>query len=1022
MQNKGFVRLFSVLLALVCIFYLSFTGVTNYYSDKAEEILKQEGNDAYAEYMDSISREKVWFGYTLKQCREKEINLGLDLKGGMNVILEVSVADILEVLSDHNTSPIFKQALQQAKERQLRSQENFLTLFKEEFEKIDPNAQLSTIFSTFNLKDKIQLTTSNEDVIKALNEEVEAAIENSFNVIRNRIDRFGVVQPNIQRLGDAQGRIMVELPGIKEPERVRKLLQGSANLEFWETYELSELMPMFINANGLIKSMTVSEEEQIEETQKVAEVEPIEAEDSTDSLDIDELLSDTLTNVEEEKTDEELYAEFKKENPLFAVLSIYSDGGQVRPGPAVGAALATDTAKVNSYLQMKQVKDLFPRDLSLKWTVKSIADENSAEVFELVAIKVTNREGRAPLEGDVITDANADFDQYSSASKVNMRMNAEGSKVWARLTKENIGKSIAIVLDDYVYSYPRVNGEITGGSSEISGQFSQTEAKDLANVLKSGKMPAPARIVQEDVVGPSLGQTAINDGMISFLIAFVLVLIYMILAYGVLPGLVVDLALVINVFFLMGILASFQAVLTLPGIAGIVLTLGMAVDANVLIFERIKEEVAAGKNLKKAVADGYKNAYSAIIDSNVTTLLTGVILFVFGTGPIKGFATTLIIGIITSLFTSTLITRLIFDRICSREKMPDLKFTTIITKKLLKNINFDFIKARKFGYVLSGSLILLMVISLSTRGLKQGIDFSGGRNYVIRFEQPVDIEELRETLSNVFTKSQVSVITMGDDNQVRFSTNYLINSIDENVDEQIETMLFDALKSSNKLAPEITKQMFLERYSVNEEGQYVLADAEGEDNFGVQSSQKVGPTIANDIKVSAIWAVLFSMIVIGLYILIRFRNLSFSFGAVVALIHDTLIILGIYSLFYSIMPFSLEIDQTFIAAILTVVGYSINDTVVIFDRIRENFGLYKRDRKELINMSLNTTLVRTFSTSLSTGIVVLAMFIFGGETIRGFLFAMLVGIIVGVYSTLFVAVPLTYDIQTRKEKKALKSK
>ena len=1020
MQNKGFVKLFSVLLALVCIFYLSFTAVTNYYSDKAEEILKQEGNDAYAEYLDSISHEKVWFGYTLKQCREKEINLGLDLKGGMNVTLEVSIADILEVLSDHNSSPIFKQALQQAKERQLKSQESFLVLFKEEFEKIDPNAQLSTIFSTFNLKDKIQLTTSNDEVIKVLSAEVESAIDNSFNVIRNRIDRFGVVQPNIQRLGDAQGRIMVELPGIKEPERVRKLLQGSANLEFWETYELSELMPMFINANGLIKSMSI--EEGTDNAEEIAEVEPLKNEEPTDSLGIEELLSDTINNKEAEKTDKELYEEFKKENPLFAVLNIYSNGGQVRPGPAVGAALATDTAKVNSYLQMKQVKDLFPRDLSLKWTVKSIADENSTEVFELVAIKVTNREGRAPLEGDVITDANADFDQYSSASKVNMRMNAEGSKVWARLTKENVGKSIAIVLDDYVYSYPRVNGEITGGSSEISGQFTQTEAKDLANVLKSGKMPAPARIVQEDVVGPSLGQTAINDGMISFIIAFILVLIYMMLNYGVLPGLIVDFALIVNVFFLMGILASFQAVLTLPGIAGIVLTLGMAVDANVLIYERIKEEKLAGKNIKKAITDGYKGAYSAIIDSNVTTLLTGIILFIFGTGPIKGFATTLIIGIITSLFTSTLITRLIFDRICAREKMQKLTFTTVITKKWFKNTNFDFIKARKFGYIFSGTLMLVMIISLCTRGLKQGIDFSGGRNYVIRFEQPVDIDEVRETLSNVFTESQVSVITMGEDNQIRFSTNYLINSTDENVDEQIEGMLFETLKSSNCLAPEVTKQMFLERYSVKD-GQYVLATADNEDNFGIQSSQKVGPTVANDIKVSAIWAVLFSMIVIGLYILIRFRNLSFSLGAVIALVHDTLFILGVYSLFYTIMPFSLEIDQTFIAAILTVVGYSINDTVVIFDRIRENLGLFqKRESKDLINMSLNTTLVRTFSTSLSTGIVLLAMFIFGGETIRGFLFAMLAGIVVGVYSTLFVAVPITYDIQTRKEKKALKAK
>lgn len=1011
MQNKGFIRLFSLLLMLVCLYYLSFTFVTNYYTDKAKEVAQGDFSRE-SQYLDSISNEKIWFGYTLKKCREKEINLGLDLKGGMNVTLEVSVPEILNALSEYNNSEIFKQAIANAKTRQVKSQASFLTLFREEFEKIDPNARLSTIFSTFNLKDKIQLNSTNDEVVKVLNDEIESAIDNSFNVIRNRIDRFGVVQPNIQRLGDAQGRIMVELPGIKEPERVRKLLQGSANLEFWETYELSEIIGALSAANDVLR-----ENQKVEEakTVEIAEVSDEKSETvSAEQTATDSLATALLENKKEEKSEQEAFEEFKKNNPLFAALNIYAQGGQVRPGPAIGMAVGSDTAKINSMLSQKQVKDLLPRDLSMKWTVKSINEEGKTEIFELIAIKVSNRDGRAPLEGDVITDANADFDQFSASSNVSMKMNSEGAKIWARLTKENIGKSIAIVLDNYVYSYPRVNGEITGGSSQITGNFTTQEAKDLANVLKSGKMPAPARIVQEDIVGPSLGQTAINNGFISFAIAFVLVLLYMILYYGLIPGLIADVALFANVFFLIGILSSFQAVLTLPGIAGIVLTLGMAVDANVLIYERIREELIGGKTLKKAIADGYKNAYSAIIDANVTTLLTGIILFSFGTGPIKGFATTLIIGIITSFFTAIFFTRLIYERMCAKEKMPNLQFTTEITKNWFKNTNIKFVEKRKIGYIVSGVMMTVAIISLFTLGMKKGIDFSGGRNYVIRFEQKVDIDEIRKNLSGVFDGAQVSVITMGEENQIRFSTNYDINSTEENVDEKIETMLFESLKAQGLFGEKVSKQMFVERYSVIGD-EYKLSDGDG---FGIQSSQKVGPTVANDIKISAIWAVLLSLLGIGIYILIRFRNISFSIGAVVGLIHDSLFIFGAYSLLYKFMPFSLEIDQTFIAAILTVIGYSINDTVVVFDRIRENIALFpKRDRALVMNNSLNSTLSRTFSTSLSTAVVLLAMFIFGGETIRGFLFALLLGVIVGVYSTLFVAAPIAYDIQKKNAKK-----
>lgn len=1016
MQNKGFVRLFSVLLLLVCLYYLSFTAVTNYHENKAKKIAGEDKAIELA-YLDSIAGEKVWFGYTFKQCQEKELNLGLDLKGGMNVTLEVSIPDILNVLSGYNTSENFQLAIENAKQRQHNSQEDFLNLFYDEFKKIDPDAQLSTIFSTFNLKEKIQRTSTNDEVMKVLNEEVNAAIDNSFNVIRNRIDRFGVVQPNIQRL-DAQGRIMVELPGIKEPERVRKLLQGSANLEFWETYELSEIIAHLSDANNVIRALNeANAQEEVAEVAVEPTIDESESETETDSLAFVIENNDT-------QTDAEKFAAYKKENPLFAVLNIYANGGQVRPGPAVGMALASDTAKVNAYLRMKQVKDVLPRDLALKWTVKSINDESKTGIFELIAIKVTNRDGRAPLSGEVITDANADFGQFSSSANVNMQMNSEGSKTWARLTKENIGKCIAIVLDDYVYSYPRVNSEITGGRSEITGNFTTQEAKDLANVLKSGKMPAPTRIVQEDIVGPSLGQTAIKNGMISFIIAFILVLLYMICYYGLIPGLIADFALLSNMFFMFGIMASFQAVLTLPGIAGIVLTLGMAIDANVLIYERTREELTAGKNLKKAIADGYKNAYSAILDGNITTLLTGIVLFVFGTGPIRGFATTLIIGIITTLFTSIFLTRLLFERIMAKEKMPNLQFTTNITKNWFRNCNINFVKTRKIGYIISGVLMLTAIVSLATKGLEQGIDFSGGRNYVIRFEQPVndDIDDIRENLSNVFTNSQVSVITMGTANQIRISTNYEIENTADDIDEKLESMLYNALKNQNLLSENVSKELFVEGYVVKD-GLYQTDDHSGATSFGIQSSQKVGPTVASDIKISAIWAILISLVVIGLYILIRFRNIAFSVGTIVALIHDTLFIFGIYSIFSSILPFSLEIDQTFIAAILTIIGYSVNDTVVIFDRIREDIALYpKRDKTSLFNMALNSTLGRTFSTSLSTILVVLAMFIFGGETIRGFLFAMLLGMIIGIYSTLYIATPIAFEFSRRKEAKQEKEK
>ena len=1004
MQNKGFVRLLAVALMLICLFYLSFSVVTNNYDKKAKAYANGDDQEYY-NFMDSVGGEKVWLGYTLRECREKEIGLGLDLKGGMNVQLEVSVADVLRALADYNTNENFNKAIELSRQRQAKSGENFLKIFQEEFEKLDPNARLAGIFSTYDLKDRISSSATNDEVVKVLQEEVNSAIDNSFNVLRSRIDRFGVVQPNIQRL-DVEGRILVELPGVKEPERVRKLLQGSANLEFWETYKYAEVAPYLEQANAIIRDMNRATEE-ANATDVVEEVkaEEVVAEETTDS--VADLAAELTAETETTEADRE---EMRREYPLFSVLQPMQNNG-----PIVGLALGSDTAEVNDMLAMKQVASLFPRELRFVWSVKAMDPTAKQPVFELIAIKVTNRDGRAPLEGGVVTDARADFDQYSAGATVSMKMNAEGAKTWARLTKENIGREIAIVLDGYAYSFPTVNGEITGGSSQITGNFTPEEAKDLANVLKSGKMPAPARIIQEDVVGPSLGEEAIQSGMMSFIIAFALVLLYMVFYYGLVPGLIADAMLLINIVFLFGILASFRAVLTLPGIAGIIFTMGTAVDANVLIYGRIREEIKGGKNLKKAIADGYSNAFSAIADANITTLITGIILVYFGTGPIKGFATTLIIGIITSFFTAVFLSRLVYDRIANREKDMKLEFTTAITKNWFQNLNINFIKTRKFGYIFSAVILLIACVSLGFRGLKQGIDFSGGRNYIVRFEQPVNTDEVREILSNVFVDAQTSVITMGDNNQVRISTNYGNESIDENIDAQIENMLYTNLKPM--MSENVTEQMFVERYVV-ENGVYRAATLDDSTTLGIQSSQKVGPTVADDIKTSAIWSILFALIAIALYILVRFRNVAFSIGAVVGLVHDVLFILGIYSIFYTIMPFSLEIDQSFIAAILTVIGYSINDTVVVFDRIRENIGLYpKRALNELINMSVNSTLSRTFSTSFSTALPLLAMFIFGGETIRGFVFAILLGVIVGTYSTIFIASPIAYDIQQKQAKK-----
>ena len=993
MQNKGFVKVFAVLLTLVCMFYLSFSFVTRHYNSKAAEYA---GGDPVKEssYLDSLSTQKVWLGYTLKQCREMEISLGLDLKGGMNVVLELNVADVIRSLSNNNQDENFNKALDLAYAHQATSQKDFIDLFAEEYKKLDNGARLSAIFSTFELKDKITPQSSDAQVIAVLKDELKSAIDNSFNVLRTRIDRFGVVSPNIQRLETA-GRILVELPGVKEPERVRKLLQGSANLEFWETYNLPEIYQQLVAADNMLATILKSDDTAavgsdttaIEATEEVvADNAAAETTNDADSL---------LAKIGEDKPEAQAaksMEEFAKQHPLFAVLQINQYNGQLAPGPVVGIADKKDIAKINEYLNMKQVKDILPRNLSLKWGVKAIDEKE--QYFYLYAIKMTNRDGTPALGGDVVTDANADFVQQAGRSEqqVSMTMNAEGAKAWARLTKENIGKAVAIVLDDMVYSAPNVQVEITGGRSQITGHFTPEEAKDLANVLKSGKMAASVHIVQEDVVGPSLGQEAINSGVISFVLALILLMFYMCAFYGVLPGLIADGALVLNIFFTMGILASFQAVLTLPGIAGMVLTLGMAVDANVLIYERTKEELRAGKSLNKAIADGYSNAFSAIFDSNLTSIITGVVLFYFGTGPIRGFATTMIIGLFASFLTAVFLTRIVYEALLAKDKLKNVTFTTSITKDLLTNPKINFLAARKVGYLIPAGIIVLGAISMSTIGLNNGIDFTGGRNYVIRFAQDVKTDEVRNLLDAQLDGS-VSVIQIGTPDQVRVSTNYKIEDNDPAIDQEIENKLFEGVKS---LLPEgTTLAQFTDQY--------------------IQSSQKVGPSMADDIKNAAFLAVVFAMFCMAAYILLRFRDISFSVGAFASVAVTTLCIISFYTLLWKVLPFSMEVDQTFIAAILTIIGYSINDTVVVFDRIRETIGLYpKRDRYQVINDALNSTLSRTFNTSLTTLVVVLCIFILGGATIRSFTFAILLGIIIGTYSTLFVATPIAYELQKKK--------
>lgn len=998
MQSKAAIRFFAIVFALVCLYQLSFTWVTARVEKQAKEYA-QGDEELERRYLDSIASEGVYNllvkNYTYRECKDREINLGLDLQGGMNVTLEVSVVDLIRAMANHSTDPTFNAAIEKAIEMQKNSQEDFVTLFGKAFKSIDPNAKLASpaIFGTRELSNKINaFESTNEEVLAVIREEAENAIDRSFNILRTRIDKFGVSQPNIQRLGNS-GRILVELPGVKDKERVRKLLQGSAKLEFWETYENSEIYPLLEKANEVLREIEKGENtETTVDSTATANVDSNKNKAESDTTQ-EKSLTELLAGSDTAKTDSSTlinqdFEKFAKENPLFAVMrpSIYQEGGNYYPGrgPVVGYVAIKDTAKVNRMLAEKRVRALFPPRIKFLWTVKPYDKEG--KYVQLIAIKVTNRDGTAPLEGDVIVDARQDFGQFGKTPEINMTMNAEGAKKWKLLTKENIGKSIAIVLDDYVYSFPTVQGEISGGNSSITGNFTINEAKDLANILKAGKLPAPARIVEEAIVGPSLGKEAIRAGLISFVLSLVLVLLYMAFWYSH-AGWVANLALFANVFFIMGVLASLGAVLTLPGIAGIVLIIGMSVDANVLIYERVREELSNGKGLRLAIEDGYKNAYSSIIDANVTSLLTGIILYVFGTGPIRGFATTLVIGILTSLFAAIFLTRLVFMSLLDKNK--NISFANKITENAFKGISIDFVGKRKIYYIISGVFILAGIVSFFTKGFNLGVDFKGGRSYVVRFDNNVSTVDVRSTLAGVFGEAP-EVKTFGGNNQVKITTKYLIDDNSEDADDKVEAALNSGLDKMGL-------------------------------KYEIMSSQKVGPTIADDIKTSAVWAILFSLFVIFLYIVLRFKRWQFGLGALIALFHDVMIILSIFSIFYNILPFSMEIDQAFIAAILTVIGYSINDTVVVFDRIREYLGMVtnRKEISEVINDALNSTISRTFNTSITIFVVLLAIFLFGGEVIRGFSFALLVGIIVGTYSSLCIATPVVVDFM-KKEKEEKK--
>ena len=1002
--------MFAVLLALVCIFYLSFSFVTRHYEKKAEKITALQGEAAGQHYLDSLANEPVYLGvWSLKECREMGIGLGLDLKGGMNVILEVSVPDVVEALADHKDEPNFKQAISQAKQETKEGKGDFITLFVKDYKALAPNSNLAELFATQQLRGKVNTKTPDREVEKVLRDEVKAAIDNSFNVIRTRIDRFGVVQPNIQALEGQEGRIMVELPGIKEPERVRKLLQGSANLEFWETYTTTEAVPFLVQLDSKLAAAGVegSEAEAENANEATAEAAPEAApaeEAKADSTSADDALAAIAKGANAATAEDKAEAQTTvadeqalKQHPILARLQVLNQDN----GACVGYANKRDINIISELLETPEAKAILPTEMKLLWGVKGI-DKND-EVYELYAIKVTERNGRAPLEGDVVTDAKDEYDQNSRPC-VSMQMNVEGARRWAALTKANVHRPIAIVLDNYVYSAPNVQNEITGGNSQITGNFTAEDTRDLANVLKSGKMPAPANIVSEEIVGPTLGKESIRQGFISVILAFIALMIYMVLMYGFRPGMVANCALLFNLFFILGILTSFQAALTLSGIAGMVLTLGMAVDANVLIFERTKEEMRGGKPVRQAMQAGYSNAFSAIIDSNVTSVLTGIILYYFGTGPIRGFATTYIIGIVISFFTAVYLTRVVFDTMMSKDKWLDLTFTTPLSRKFLSNTNFNFMGAYKRSFAIFGVIVILSVLSWAIRGFSRSIDFTGGRNFVVLFEKEVSPESVRPLFAEAFPESNTSVIALGTEGKtLRISTNYRIDEDGMDVDSEIEQKLFDVLKAGGQLSQDLTVDNFINR--------------DERAGGSIISSQKVGPSIAENITRGAIVSVILALIVIFVYILVRFRNVAFSVGAITALAVDTIFILGMYSACWGWMPFSLEIDQTFIGALLTCIGYSINDKVVVFDRIRENLGLYpKRDKQLLFNQSLNATLTRTINTSVSTLIVLLFIFAFGGASIRSFAFAMMLGVIIGTLTSMFIAAPVAYLVMGRKIK------
>ena len=997
--------LFTLLFAVVCLYQLSFTWVVNgveddayeYAINKAEntQLIKKDSlfnqedfiEKKYKLYLDSVSSEDVyniWIAkYTYNDCKQRQINLGLDLKGGMNVTLEVMVVDVLKALSNNSTDSLFNLALNNSINAQKNSQKDFMTLFSEEYAKVElaENKGLSLIFSTSDLREKIKLTSTNQEVIDVLNLEVEDAINRSFNILRSRIDRFGVTQPNIQRLETA-GRILVELPGIKNPERARKLLQSTAKLEFWETYEARELFSDIQKVNEYLRETNeaINEEDLITGISDKKDVVSDDFEDDLFDFEGDTLESDTTQSADQ----------FFDENPFFALMfpNVDQQTGNVREGPALGSCNVKDTAELNSLLNDEKIKSFFPSDVKFAYEVKPFDDEG--RFIQLIALRsISKSSSEAAMEGEVVTDASQSFAEFGNTADVSMSMNKEGARKWKKLTGDNIGKSVAIVLDNYVYSFPTVQAQISGGRSSITGNFTVNEAKDLANILKSGKLPAPARIIEEAIVGPSLGEEAINAGLKSFIFALVIVLMYMIFYYNR-AGLVSNVALLANIFFIFGVLSSLGAVLTLPGIAGIVLTIGMSVDANVLIYERIREELKNGKGIRLAIKDGYNSAYSSIIDANVTTLLTGIVLYTFGTGPIKGFATTLVIGILTSLFAAIFITRLVISSRLNKGK--DVSFSTKLTDGAFKSINIDFIGKRKKFYILSSVVVLLGIGSLFTKGLNYGVDFVGGRTYVVRFAENIDKDLLRESLSNSFVDSDglkytPQIKTFGDDNQIKITTSFMINDNSLGTDEIVEDKLSVGLDATNS-------------------------------NYEIMSSQKVGPTIADDIKDSAVGAIFFSLLIIFFYILIRFRRWQFSLGAVAAVFHDVVIVLSIFSILYGVMPFSLEIDQAFIAAILTIIGYSLNDTVVVFDRVREYINNNKKKEvHEVINGALNSTLSRTINTSLTTFFVLLLIFIFGGEVIRGFMFALMIGVLIGTYSSLFVASPIMLDTIVKKSLK-----